>query len=79
MNFLKEAERLFERMWRRNSFTAEVTGTSGNLVTIRRIGRTTADTQSYPKLASYGSPIVDDEVWVVRRGKGWLVTGKVVR
>ena len=59
-------------------FRAVVTGTSGNLVTIRRFGQTSADTQSYARLASY-TPSVSDEVLCLKVGTGVIVLGKVLR
>lgn len=60
-------------------FRAVVTGTSGNLVTVKRTGQTNADTQSYPALVSYSSPTADDEVLVVRVGDGYVVVGEITR
>lgn len=60
-------------------FRAAVTGTSGNLVTIRRFGQTAADTQSYARLASYSTPTAGDEVLCLKVGSGVIVIGKVLR
>ena len=58
---------------------ATVTGTSGNLVTIRRTGEAASDAQSYPKLAAYAAPANGDEVLVLQFGAGYIVLGKVTR
>ena len=60
-------------------FRAVVTGTSGNLVTIQRTGQASADTQSYPKLASYSSPSVNDEVIALMVGGTPVILGKLSR
>ncbi len=79
MNLLKAVAELIERKHREDVFRATVTGTSGNLVTIRRTGQASADPQSYPALASYSMPAANDEVIVMRVGDGLIVIGKVVR
>ena len=79
MNVLDEVRKMINRVWRERLFRATVTGTSGNLVTIRRTGQSAADVQSYAKLASYSAPAADDEVIVAQIGRGWIVLGKVVR
>lgn len=79
MNLAKFVSDMVDGMFRERVFRATVTGVSGNLVTIQRPGQTAADTQSYPALASYGSPTATDEVLVIRLGDGWVVAGKIVR
>lgn len=78
-NILKQAMELFRQDQREQLFRAVVTGTSGDLVTIQRTGYSTPDTQSYPRLASYSAPQVNDEVIVARVGKGYVVLGEVLR
>lgn len=78
MNLAAFVDERFRRLWSQFVFRAVVTGTSGELVTIQRTGQAEPDEQSYPRLASYGSPEADDEVVVVWLG-GYIVVGKVVR
>lgn len=79
MNLAAEIQRLYEEWRRRDTWRGTVTGTSGNLVTVRRTGQSAADPQSYARLASYTSPTIGDEVVVVRVGEGEFVVGKVLR
>lgn len=79
MNLAQQVRELFDALWGERMFRAVVTGTSGNLVTVKRTGQGSADPQSYAKLASYSAPAVNDEVLVVKVGGGWLVCGKVTR
>lgn len=58
-------------------FRAIVTGTSGAQVIVRRPNETGTDT--YPRLASYLVPAVDDEVLVLRLGDGFIVLGDILR
>ena len=58
---------------------ATVTGTSGNLVTIRRTGEAASDAQSYPKLAAYAAPANGDECLCLNLGASTLIIGKVSR
>jgi len=77
MNLAMFTKDMFEKMWSSFVFRAVVTGTSGNLVLIRRTGQTVADTQAYARLASY-TPSVSDEVMVMWMG-GFIVIGKITR
>ena len=79
MNIAAWVAQLFDREYRARVFRATVTGTSGNLVTVQRPGQGSADAQSYPRLASYSSPVNGDEVLVIRLGDGLIVAGKVSR
>jgi hypothetical protein len=79
MNIVELVQTTFDRMFRERVFIAIVTGTSGSLVTVKRLGQSAADTQSYPKLDSYSSPTADDEVEILKVGSGWIVQGKVTR
>lgn len=58
---------------------ATVTGTVGNLVTIRRAGEVNPDAQSYPRLASYAAPVNGDECLCLRLGTGTLIIGRITR
>ncbi len=78
-NLAQKVDALIRRNGRETMFRATVTGTSGNLVTVRRTGQLIPDVQSYAKLASYSSPVADDEVIVLRIGGGYIVLGKVTR
>lgn len=79
MNIFSEIARRFDGMYRERVFRAVVTGTSGELVAIRRTGQVAADPQPYPRLASYASPQEDDEVIVAQVGDGLIVLGLVAR
>jgi hypothetical protein len=69
----------FDQMFGERVFSATVTGTSGNLVTIKRPGQVAADPQSYPRLVSYATPTAADEVMVLKLGDGWICVGKITR
>lgn len=79
MNLVADILDRVDRLLRERTVRVTVTGTSGSLVTIQRTGQSAPDAQSYPKLASYGSPTNGDEVIIQRVGDGWIVLGKVVR
>lgn len=76
MNILERAAALIRQDQEAQIFRATVTGTSGNKVTILRVGATT--TETIPKLATYSSPVNNDPVIVVRLGKGYVCLGKIV-
>lgn len=79
MNLAAAIRDAFDGYWRQRLFRAVVTGTSGNKVLIQRPGQSSADPQSYARLASYSSPQTNDEVLVAQVGGGYIVVGKVVR
>lgn len=72
MNLAELIQRAVEAVVGRMIWRGTVTGTSGNRVTVRREGETTA--ASYPRLASY-TPQVGHEVLVL----AGVVVGRVVR
>lgn len=78
-NLARDIMKIVNRTDRQGRFRATVTGTSGNLVFIRRTGQLVADVQAYPRLVSYTSPAADDEVIVERLGGGFIVMGEVSR
>lgn len=61
--------------WDRRVFIGVVSGTPGNQVTITspRVNGT------FPRLVSYATPTVNDEVLVIKVGPSWLVIGEVTR
>lgn len=75
MNILDEAIKRFERDQQLQIFRATVTGTSGNKVTIQRVGE--SETETIPKLASYSTPMANDPVIVARLGKGYVCLGLI--
>jgi len=79
MNVIAMAREAFDGLYRQRVFRAVVTGVSGELVEIQRTGQAAPDSQAYPRLASYVTPSVGDEVIVQQVGDGWLITGKVLR
>lgn len=60
-------------------FRATVTAISANSVRIKRVGATVEDAQDYAAVDIYPFPAVDDEVLVLRLGKGYTVLGRLVR
>lgn len=60
-------------------FRAIVTAITPDSVRIKRVGATDEDAQDYAACDIYPFPQVDDEVMVLRAGKGYVVMGRIVR
>lgn len=80
-NLENETRRIIDERWERRVFRGTVTGTSGNRVAIKR-SEHDPEEGPYPRLASYSSPTVGDEVivkWVGGKDGGYIIEGKVLR
>lgn len=75
----RQVQQLIDSAIEGSTVIATVTGTSGNLIFIKRSGQSASDAQAYPKNASYASPIAGDEVVLRRVGTGWVVDYKISR
>lgn len=77
MNLAKFIDDTLHQHFSSRVFYAEISGVTGNQVSIIRLGQTTIE-GPYPRLASYSAPAAPDLVMCIQVGGSIVVIGEVL-